>query len=154
MEQLRQCIASLCGIGIPPCQKRRKLSPRGIQCKVAVHHPGNANRADRYKLRTEAFTNIIRQHRITFLQSGDGVFQGISPQAIFQPVLPGKLSACQNIVIFVDQNGFDSGRTKLNAKRCFPCLNCGAYILAMLHAFPPPAQKVKATLKSPYFPVA
>ena len=115
LEQLRQFFSGRTGDGVAPSAEGSNLVAVLIQHQVAVHHAGNADGGNAAQLLAKFCFYLVPKLAIAGANTLHSGFQRVDPNAIFQTILPRIGAGCQNLMVFVDQNGFDTGRAQLNA---------------------------------------
>ena len=81
-----------------------------------MHHATDTDGSDTGQCNLVLFANVRQQIRNGILQTAPDIIQCVRPDAIFQTVFPAMAAGCHRGIRVIDQNGFDTGGTELDAK--------------------------------------
>ena len=107
-EFRRKLLGCLAGHGVLPGAERSQQVPVLVEGQIAVHHAGNAHGRNG----AGQFAEVANGGA----QAGLHILHMIRPDAVFQTAFPCVITAFDNAVLAVDQDGLDARGTELNSK--------------------------------------
>ena len=107
-EFRRKLLGCLAGHGVLPGAERGQQVPVLVEGQIAVHHAGNAHGRNG----AGQFAEVANGGA----QAGLHILHMIRPDAVFQTAFPCVITAFDNAVLAVDQDGLDARGTELNSK--------------------------------------
>ena len=119
IEERRQLFGGLAGDRVAPGAERGELIALAVKGKIAVHHRGNADRADCRKLEIILLLHVAAQRGKAVLHADAHVLQRIGPDPVDQAVFPLPVAGSDGNMLLVDQNSLDTGRAQLKPEYGF-----------------------------------
>ena len=116
-ERRGQFFCCRAGHRVAPCAERYQQFARSIKRQIPMHHSRNANAPHRGQRLAALGQHIRSQCRVGSLHTLPDFLQRVGPDAVFQPVLPGKIALSHRLAGIAHKHSFDAGGTQLNAER-------------------------------------
>ena len=116
-ERRGQLFCCRAGHRVAPCAERYQQLARSIKRQIPMHHSRNANAPHCGQWLATLGQHIRSQCRVGSLHTLPDFLQRVGPDAIFQPVLPGKIALGHRLAGIAHKHSFDAGGTQLNAER-------------------------------------
>ena len=86
---------------------------------IPMHHSAKTDGADISKYHIVFFFHIFCHFLIAIAKTCPNIVQCIGPDSIIQTIFPFMITGSDRMMFFIDQNRFNSCRTKLQSKNCF-----------------------------------
>ena len=119
VKERRQLFGGLAGDRVAPGAERGELIALAVKGEIAVHHRGNADRADCRKLEIILLLHVAAQRGKAVLHADAHVLQRIGPDPVDQAVFPLPVAGSDGNMLLVDQNSLDTGRAQLKPEYGF-----------------------------------
>ena len=119
IKERRQLFGGLAGDRVAPGAELGELIALAVKGKIAVHHRGDADRADGRKLKIELPLHVAAQRGKAVLHTDAHVLKRIGPDPVDQTVFPLPVAGSDGNVLLIDQNSLDTGRAELEPQYGF-----------------------------------
>ena len=100
------CLAS---DGIAPGAELRQLISVAVKGQISVHHTGNAHSANGGEFDSEFGLHVLGQLSKAAADADVNGIHTVSPDSIYQLILPVMTAGSNGLMVFIQQNGFDTG---------------------------------------------
>lgn len=94
-----------------------------VKSHIAVHHGTDADGCKLLYLRVILLADISAEVFVAILKTAPDVLDAVGPQSVDQLIVPRVVALRDGFVVRVDQNGLDSGRSKLDSEYRLACFD-------------------------------
>ena len=102
-----------------PCAEWNKNFPVLVKRHISMHHSAKTDGADISKYHIVFFFHIFAIFSLAIAKTCPNIVQCIGPDSIIQTIFPFTITGSDRMMFFIDQNRFNSCRTKFQSKNCF-----------------------------------
>ena len=120
LEQFSQFVRCLLGIGVSPGAEPGQKLPFLVKRHVAVHHGADADGAHGGQVDAVLLFDCVPHSCVAAPETLVDLFQRISPDPVFQRILPVIKTDCKHFTFQVRKDSLDPGGAEFDPQCCLP----------------------------------